>query len=159
MTFSYHSMSSIQVISFIFPYNIWVLICYLFYTPVKLILLLHLLTLLEHGILKLRNNRYQWLTTITNCASLIWRSTIKRAAVLSINSSVLILSFIGKVITEFSSYFKSNLVALFRPCSIRLAKVLPRFICSWVDLEARYLVSDKVKCTKCALVLIRSRGI
>jgi len=62
--------------------------------------------LLSHGSLDPWITQCQLLTTLTTCSSLIWPSAIKRAAVLSINSSVLILFLIQKVITSFLYYSK-----------------------------------------------------
>jgi len=65
--------------SFIFPYDISMIMCNLFYIPVKHILKqaatwslisASLLELLANGILNLRTNQYQWLITLTTFSSL-----------------------------------------------------------------------------------------
>jgi len=94
----------IQVIPFIFPWDILTPMCNLFYIPVTL------MSRQDHPCSFIpisfgawytpsADHLHLWLTTLTTFSFLILPSSMKRAGVLLINSWVLILFWIGKVIT------------------------------------------------------------
>jgi len=70
---------------------------------------LHFLVLLTYGRLDPQINQHQWLTTITTFSSLIRPSSTWRTPILSINSSVLDLFLIAKVIAGLASWLTLSL--------------------------------------------------